>query len=100
MTSITVQELKKRISEKEDLVLIDVREPWEHADFNIGGLLIPLDDILTKVEMISKEKPVVFYCRKGVRSLFAIQKLQQKFNFSNLINLTGGMEAWQRELTP
>jgi len=85
------------IADKEDFALIDVREPWEHEDYNIGGLLIPLDSIFSNVELVSKEKLVVFYCRKGVRSLVAIQKLQQKYNFSNLINLSGGMEAWQKE---
>ena len=97
MRSITVQELRRMIADKEDFALIDVREPWEHEDYNIGGLLIPLDSIFSNVELVSKEKLVVFYCRKGVRSLVAIQKLQQKYNFSNLINLSGGMEAWQKE---
>ena len=45
MQNITVEELKKRMDSGEDLHIIDVREPHEHAEFNIGGLLLPLGDI-------------------------------------------------------
>jgi rhodanese-related sulfurtransferase len=75
--------------------LIDVREPDEHAEFNIGGQLIPLGEIVQQVEKIATDKPVIIYCRKGIRSQIAIQRLQEKFPFANLINLIGGTEAWK-----
>lgn len=83
---------------KKDFQLIDVREPDEHEEFNIGGQLIPLGEISTHISNIEKEKPVVLYCRKGIRSQFAIQKLQDKFPFTNLYNLIGGTEAWKKEV--
>lgn len=97
MNSITPAELHKRLSLHEDIVLIDVREPWEHEIFNIGGTLIPLNSLMENIEKIETERPVVIYCRKGIRSQIAIQRLQLKYDFTNLMNLSGGMNAWQQE---
>ena len=96
MKSITAKELQQLISDKAAIQLIDVREPEEHAAFNIGGELIPLGEVALHLDKIEKNKPVILYCRKGIRSQFAIQKLQDKFPFHNLFNLTGGTEAWKK----
>lgn len=96
MKSITPKELQQLITDKKDIQLIDVREPGEHEEFNIGGELIPLGEIGLHLDKIEKDKPVIVYCRKGIRSQFAIQKLQDKFPFNNLFNLTGGTEAWKK----
>jgi sulfur-carrier protein adenylyltransferase/sulfurtransferase len=98
MKSITSKELQQLINDKKDFQLIDVREPDEHEAFNIGGQLIPLGEIASHLEKIQKDKPVIVYCRKGIRSQFAIQKLQDKFPFDNLYNLIGGTEAWKKEV--
>ncbi|MBK9483745.1 MAG: rhodanese-like domain-containing protein [Chitinophagaceae bacterium] len=97
MKSITVTELKAKIDHAEDFQLIDVREPYEHEEFNISGQLIPLNEIAHHINEIATNKPVIIYCRKGIRSQIAIQRLQQKFPFTNLINLIGGTEAWKKE---
>lgn len=97
MKSITAKELQQFIDDKKDFQLIDVREPDEHEEFNIGGTLVPLAEIVRYLDKIQKDKPVIIYCRKGIRSQFAIQKLQDKFPFTNLYNLTGGTEAWKKE---
>jgi rhodanese-related sulfurtransferase len=96
MKSITSKELLQLIAEKKDFQLIDVREPDEHAEFNIGGALMPLGEIIAHIKEIQKEKPVIVYCRRGIRSQFAIQKLQEKYSFENLYNLTGGTELWRK----
>lgn len=96
MRSITALQLKELLETPGSIQLIDVREPGENAEFNIGGELIPLSDIVKKADLISTGKPVVFYCRKGIRSAIAIQRLQDRFGFSNLINLIGGTEAWKK----
>lgn len=96
MNSITAIALKEKIQNAEDFQLIDVREPYEHEEFNIGGELIPLNEIVQHVNTIAKDKPVILYCRKGIRSQIAIQRLQQKFPFTNLVNLIGGTEAWKK----
>lgn len=95
--NITVIKLSELLHTKENFQLIDTREPHEHAEFNLGGILIPLGDIIKNIEQIEKEKPVVLYCRHGIRSQIAIQRLKEKFPFKNLINLIGGTEAWRRQ---
>ena len=97
MNSITPSDLKDRIDSKEELVLLDVREEFENADFNIGGMLIPMSTVFEQVEKIPKDKTVVLYCAKGIRSSIVIQRLEDKFNFKNLINLTGGIYNWRKE---
>jgi len=96
MRSITVVQLKDLLQDPGAIQLIDVREHEEYAEFNIGGELIPLGDITRQAGRISTDKPVVFYCRKGIRSAIAIQRLQERFPYTNLINLIGGTEAWKR----
>jgi adenylyltransferase/sulfurtransferase len=97
MKSITASELSQLLNTNADLQLIDVREPHEHDEFDIGGELIPLDDIMRNAGRIEKDKPVIVYCRKGIRSHIAIQRLQNKFSFQNLVNLTGGLEDWKKQ---
>jgi rhodanese-related sulfurtransferase len=99
MQSITATALLQKINSKDDFQLIDVREPEEHEEFNIGGELIPLGEIAQQVEKIAIDKPVIIYCRKGIRSQIAIQRLQEKFPFTNLVNLIGGTEAWKKQFT-
>jgi rhodanese-related sulfurtransferase len=77
--------------------LIDVREDYAHNEFNIDGLLLPLGSITQNIHPVEKEKPVIVYCRKAVRSQIAIQRLQQKYPFDNLINSKAAMESWKKE---
>ena len=97
MQSISAAALKQKMDSGEALQLIDVREPDEHDEFNISGDLIPLSNIVQQIAKIALDKPVVIYCRKGIRSQVAIQRLQEKFPFTNLINLIGGTEAWRKQ---
>lgn len=97
MQSYTVSELKAAIAAGESFQLIDVRESFEHDTFNIGGTLIPLSDIFDNVSLINPQGKVILYCQKGIRSQIAIQRLQQKYGFTNLYNLIGGMEAWKKQ---
>ena len=89
---ITYQQLLQKLDSGEDLLLLDVREDFEREHFNIGGIHIPLAEVLNKAAEIPTNKPVIVYCRKGVRSQIAIQKLQQRFGYKNLINLQGGID--------
>ena len=90
-------ELFQKLQQEKNLELIDVREPHEHEQFNIGGRLIPLDEIMREADSIPRNKEVILYCKMGIRSQIAIQRLQERFGFTNLVNLQGGMEAWKRE---
>ena len=94
MQQISAADLQQKIINKEDFQLIDVRELNEHTAFNIGGELMPLSELMEHAEKISHTKPVIVYCKKGIRSQIAIQRLEEKFNFSNLINLRGGIDSF------
>ncbi len=79
MQNISVEELKKRMETGEKLNLIDVREPYENAEFNIGGTLIPLGKIQTmQIDEIEdlKDEEVIMYCRSGNRSMIACLMLE------------------------
>ncbi len=97
MQSITHIALKEKMDKAENFQLIDVREVDEHDEFNIGGDLIPLNEIAQQAGNVATDKPVIIYCRKGIRSQIAIQRLQEKFPFTNLFNLIGGTEAWKKQ---
>ena len=97
MQTITVQELKSKIDNGESVHLVDVREPHEHAEFNIVGILLPLGKVQTmQVDEIEdlKDETVYVYCRSGNRSGQACLILGT-MGFTNVINVTGGVLAWQ-----
>ena len=99
MENISPIELKKRMDNGEDLNIVDVREPHEHAEFNIGGILVPLGDIRAmQVDELEdlKDQEVIVYCRSGGRSGQAAMILET-MGFQNVKNLTGGMLAWQEK---
>ncbi|MGB8193050.1 MAG: rhodanese-like domain-containing protein [Chitinophagaceae bacterium] len=97
MENITVQELKARADAGEKLNILDVREPSEYEEFNIGGKLIPLVQIQgMQTDEIDdwKEEEVIVHCRSGKRSATAAQYMETQ-GFKNVKNLVGGMLAWQ-----
>jgi rhodanese-related sulfurtransferase len=99
MKTITVAELKAKIDAGEKLNLLDVREPHENAAFNIGGQLLPLGLVqalqIDEIEHL-KEETVYIYCRSGNRSGQACLMLEP-YGFKDVINVAGGMLAWQEQ---
>ena len=99
MTNISIDELKERMSAGEKLNILDVREPHENTEFNIGGILVPLGQIQTKqldeIENL-KDEELIVYCRSGNRSGQACLILAAA-GFSNVKNLTGGMLLWREK---
>lgn len=99
MENITVEELKARVDAGEQLHILDVREPDEYAEFNIGGKLVPLGKIQSlQTEEIDdwKEDEVIVHCRSGKRSLTAALFMEMQ-GFKNVKNLVGGVLAWQEK---
>lgn len=94
MNQISPEELRQWIDADRTFQLVDVREEWEHEAFNIGGVLIPLGDLMSRADSLGGDWPVVFYCEKGIRSVIAIQRLEALVP-GTLYNLTGGMKAWR-----
>ncbi|MFM2136439.1 MAG: hypothetical protein RL021_1839 [Bacteroidota bacterium] len=100
MKEITVQELKAKLDNKEDIQLIDVREELEYDICNINGELIPMGTILENADRIAKDKPVIVHCKAGGRSAAVVNELERRFGFTNLYNLKGGISAYSREIDP
>jgi len=99
MKSISVEALKARIDAGEQLHILDVREPAEYAEFNIGAKLLPLGQIqLMQVDEIDdwKDDEVIIHCRSGKRSATACMFLET-MGFVNTVNVEGGMLAWQEK---
>lgn len=96
--SVTVEELKLWIEQGKEFQLIDVREEYEYEAANLSGELITLGELENNVDKISKVKKVVIHCKSGGRSRQAIELLKNKYQYTNLLNLEGGILAWQREI--
>jgi rhodanese-related sulfurtransferase len=97
MKSISVAILKERIINAEPINLLDVREADERAEFNIGGIFIPLGQVMAmQIDELDelKNEEIVCYCRSGKRSMQAAMMLET-MGFTNVVNLEGGMMAWQ-----
>ena len=97
MTTITPEQVKARLDAGEQLHIVDVREPHENAEFNIGGILLPLGKIQTmQIDEIEdlKNEEVIVYCRSGNRSGQACLILETA-GFTNVRNLSGGMLDWR-----
>ncbi len=92
---ITAAELKTKLAE---VVLVDVREPEEHAEVRIEGcVLIPLDEIQGRApQELDKNADLVVYCAHGVRSVHALMALKL-MGFDRVRSLEGGIEAWLEE---
>ncbi|MDP1727504.1 MAG: rhodanese-like domain-containing protein [Bacteroidota bacterium] len=95
---ISVAELKTRMENGEKLTIIDVREPYEFDEFNIGAMLIPLGELPGKLPELEhlKNEEIIVHCRSGSRSANAKMYMQSE-GFTKVRNLLGGMIAWQAE---
>ena len=98
MENIKVDELKQRLEKGEKLNLIDVREPWEYEEKNIGARNIPLNTLPNQVKDLEglKSEEVILHCKSGRRSANA-QKFLQQQGFTNVRNLEGGIEAYLQQ---
>ncbi len=82
--------------------LLDVRTPHEYAEGNIGGHLLPVQELAMRLDEIAnhKEDPlIIIQCRSGARSAAAVRFLRDQ-GFAGACNLTGGLLAWKREIDP
>ncbi len=101
MGEITASELKAAMDAGEDIQLIDVRQPDEHAFARIeGAKLIPLGDVVRRMGEIDETRDTVIHCKMGGRSAQAIQFLKQAGYLGRLRNLAGGITAWSNEVDP
>ncbi len=101
MKEITVKDLKAKMDAGEDIQLIDVRMPDEWAVAKIeGATLIPLPQILQRMDELDSSKEIVVHCKMGGRSARAIEALQRAGFDGEMANLVGGITAWSKEIDP
>jgi len=96
---ITVEELKQQLDARQDVFILDVREPHEYKICHLNGYLIPLGDLSKRVQELDPARETVVHCRSGVRSAKAVAFLQQS-GFSKVKNLKGGILAWADKIDP
>jgi len=104
---VTPDELEEWLEERDDLLLVDVREPYEYASGHIpGSVLIPRGTLegaadpsnKHRIEALysARERPVVVYCDTGARSALATLVLKE-MGFEDVYNLAGGVQMWEAE---
>jgi len=99
ITEMTVEELKQRLDRGDDLFVLDVREPHEFQIANLGGHLIPLNDLPNRLGELDRDRETVVHCKMGGRSAKAVDFLRQS-GFSRVHNLAGGITAWSERIDP
>jgi sulfur-carrier protein adenylyltransferase/sulfurtransferase len=94
-----VEELKRRLDRGDNIFVLDVREPHEYQICNLGGHLLPLNDLPARVNELDPQREIVVHCKLGGRSAKAVEFLQQA-GFKNVSSLAGGITAWSDKVDP
>lgn len=96
----TPGEIQQRLEAREDLLILDVREPWEIALCQIpSSVAIPMGQIPSRLRELPKDRELVVVCHHGMRSL-QVARFLERNGFERLCNLEGGIDRWARELDP
>ncbi len=114
--TLSLEEIQKRIEQLSpeqaleeikagngDLVLLDIREPHEHAEAHLeGDVLVPPVEVAERIDELAPDtsQRVILYCRSGARSARAANLLQEQFGYDNVANVEGGILAWQEAGLP
>ncbi len=96
---LTAMELKQRLDAGEDLCILDVREPWEYQIANLGGKLIPQNEVPQRLSEIDRDREIVVHCKLGGRSQ-RVAEFLQKAGYAKIANLAGGIFAWADQIDP
>jgi rhodanese-related sulfurtransferase len=84
----------------DEIVLLDVREPWEYETARIdGSVLIPMGDIPARIQELDPEARIVSICHHGTRSMNVTVWLRNQ-GFERAQSMQGGIDAWSREVDP
>jgi adenylyltransferase/sulfurtransferase len=97
---ITPAEVKARLDRGENVVLVDVREPWEYELSRIeGARLVPLGSLSASLQTLPDVDEVICYCHHGMRSLDAAAWLRFQ-GIEKAKSMTGGIERWSLDVDP
>lgn len=85
---------------EQEVILLDVREPWEYEHCHIeGSLHVPMQQVPGRLDEIPRDKPIVVLCHHGMRSLQVAHFLVAQ-GYVDIANLTGGIDAWSHAVDP
>jgi len=97
---ITPRQVKERLDRGEKLLLVDVREPHEHALCRIdGAVLIPMGAIPANLQKLDTDEDVICFCHHGMRSLDVANWLRQQ-GVRSAKSMAGGIDRWSSEIDP
>jgi molybdopterin/thiamine biosynthesis adenylyltransferase/rhodanese-related sulfurtransferase len=96
---LSVQDFKRRLDAGDDLFVLDVREPFEYKIANIGGKLIPQNEVPQRLAEIDRGREIVVQCKSGGRSQRIAEFLHQS-GYAKVSNLAGGILAWADQIDP
>jgi rhodanese-related sulfurtransferase len=97
---ILPRELKKRLDSGEKVLLVDVREPHEHAVCQIeGAVLIPMGSIPANLQKLDTDDDVICFCHHGMRSMDVANWLRAQ-GVKSAKSLAGGIDRWSIEIDP
>ena len=94
---MTVEELKSKLDEGQDIQIIDIREQYEREIASMNAEHIPLGDVMSNLDKIRKDIPVVIHCKSGDRG-GKLTFYLKKQGYSNVHNLEGGINAWAERI--
>jgi rhodanese-related sulfurtransferase len=96
---ISAKEVKERLDRGEKLLLVDVREPREHAICHIeGAVLIPMGSIPANLQQLDVDEDVICFCHHGVRSFDVANWLRTQGVRAK--SMAGGIERWSTDIDP
>lgn len=100
LTEASPAEVRDLLASRDDVFLLDVREPHEHAIAHLdGATLVPLRTVPSRVQEIPRDRTIVVYCHHGMRSRMAGEYLVDQ-GYGDVVNLAGGIDAWSVAVDP
>jgi len=97
--TITAVDLKQRLDNGENIQFIDIREPHERAIVKFpNALVMPLGQIVRRMEELDPSAVAVFLCKIGQRSILGIKALREAGYKGKMLNLQDGLNAWARDV--
>ena len=97
MKIISPKEFNNLLKKNNNFQIIDIREPYEYEDGALTNENIPLDKMMSSLNKIHKDRPVIIYCQSGKRASAIIYMLEKEYKLENLYNLEGGYKAVMEE---
>ena len=97
MKTINAKEFKNLLKNNNSFQIIDIREPYEYEDGALTNENIPLDKMMSSLNKIHRDRPVIIYCQTSKRASAIIYMLEKEYKLENLYKLEGGYYAIMQE---